>query len=122
MSEHFLNRSEVGASLQEVSCEGVAEEVGVDALRLEPGRGRQPAEDEERARTGERAALRVQEELGPVAPVEVRPPAGEVAAEGLDRLAADRDDALLRALAEAADEPAVEVDRRLVEAERLAHA
>src|SRR5581483_3832794 len=122
MSEHFLNRSEVGASLQQVSGEGVAEEVGVDAARLQPRRGGQPAEDEEGARAGERAALRIEEELGPVAPVEVRPPPREVAAERFDRLAADRDDALLRALAEAADEPAVEVDRRLVEAERLADA
>src|SRR5581483_5491659 len=88
MSEHFLNRSEVGASLQQVSGEGVAEEVGVDAARLQPRRGGQPAEDEEGARAGERAALRIEEELGPVAPVEVRPPAGEVAAERFDRLAA----------------------------------
>ena len=47
------------------------------------------------------AALRVQEELRPVAAVEVRAAAREVAAERLDGVAADRDDALLVALADA---------------------
>ena len=68
------------------------------------------------------AALRVQEELGPVALVEVGAAAGVVAAERVDGLAADRDDALLRALADRADEPPLEVDRRAVETDGLAHA
>ena len=64
----------------------------------------EPAQDQERARARQRAALRVQEELGPVAPVEVRPAAGEVAAQRLDRLPPDRDDPLLAALADHAHE------------------
>ena len=70
----------------------------------------------------ERAALRVQEELGAVALVEVGAAAGVVAAQGVDRLAADRDDALLRALADRPDEPPLEVDRRALEPDGLAHA
>jgi hypothetical protein len=42
--------------------------------------------------------------------VQVRPPAREVAPERLRGLAADRDDPLLVALADAADEALVEVD------------
>ena len=55
MSQHFLNGSEVGAPLQQVGGEGVAQEVGVDALRLEPRLLGQLAQDQERARPGERA-------------------------------------------------------------------
>src|SRR6266446_4660878 len=122
MAEHFLDRSEVGAALEQMGGERVAEEMGVDALRLEPGRPGEAAEDEEGARTGQCPALGVEEELGPVAAVEVRPAAREVAAEGAHRLPADRDDTLLRALAEGADKAALEVDRGLVEPDGLAHA
>ena len=48
-----------------------------------------------------------------MAAVEVGPAAREVAPQRLDRLAPDRDDALLAALAEHPDEPLVEVDRAL---------
>src|SRR6187551_635967 len=96
--------------------ERVPQEVRVHALRLEPGLDGEAAQDEEGARAGERAALGVQEEVGPVALVEIRPPAGEVAAHGLDRLAAERDDPLLVALADAADEPLVEVHAAELEA------
>src|SRR5947209_967955 len=102
--------------------EGVPQEVGVDAIRLEPGGGGELAQDEERARARERAALGVEEELGAVAAIEKRAPAGEIAAEGLRRLAADRNDALLRAFAEAADEAALEIDGRAVEPDCLADA
>jgi hypothetical protein len=37
MSKHFLNRPQVGASLEQVRGERVAQEVRVDALGLEPG-------------------------------------------------------------------------------------
>src|SRR5205823_272437 len=59
---------------------------------------------------------------GPVARVEVGAAAAEIAVEGLDGGAADRDDPLLRALAERAYEAPLRVDARLVEADRLAHA
>src|SRR5204862_3372077 len=114
--------AEVGAALEQVRREGVAEQVRVDALRLEPRDLREPAQDEEDAGSCERAALRVQEELRPVAPVEVRPPARQVAPQRLGRLTPDRDDALLAALADDADEPRVEVRRVPVEADRLGDA
>ena len=120
--EHLLDRAEVGAAFEEVRGEGVAQQVRVDALGLEPGHGGEPAQDEERPRARERAAPRVEEELGPVALVEIRASVREVPAERVDGLASDRDDAFLRALAESPDEPVLEVDRGAVEPDRLAHA
>lgn len=73
MAEHFLNGSEVGSSLQEVGREGVAEEMRVDAERVETRFCGQLPEDQERARPGQRAAAGVQEELGSAACVEERP-------------------------------------------------
>ena len=92
------------------------------ARRVEAGLGGEAPQDQERSGAGERAALRVQEELGPVARVEVRAAAGEVAPQRLDGRASERDDALLVALAGDADEAVVEVDARLVEADRLGDA
>ena len=57
-----------------------------------------------------------------MAAVEVRPAADEVAPQRLDRLAPDRDDPLLAALAEHADDALVEVDAVLLEARRLGDA
>ena len=61
----------------------------------------EPAQDEERACPRQGAAARVQEQLGAMPAVEVGAPAREVPAERCDRAAADRDDALLVALADA---------------------
>ena len=119
MSEHFLNRTEVGASLEEVGCEGVPQQVGVHALRVEPGLLGEAAEDQERARPGQRAAAGVQEHLRAVAPVEEGAALCQVAAERLDRRAPDGDDALLVALPDDPDEPPLEVDPGLVEADRF---
>ena len=47
----------------------------MDALRLEAGLLGEAAQDQEGAGAGERPAVRVQEELGAVSAVEVRPPA-----------------------------------------------
>src|SRR5215469_855642 len=94
----------------------------VDALGLEAGLAGEAAEDEEDAGAGERTAVRVEEQLRPLAPFEERAAAREVAAEGLNGLAADRDDAFLVPLAEAADEPVLEVDRLAVERNRFADA
>src|SRR5690349_3085888 len=94
----------------------------MDALRLQARLRGEPPEDQEGARAGERAALGVQEQIGPVPAVEVRAAAAQVAPQRLDRRAPDRDDALLPALAGAADEPAVEVDAALLEPDRLADA
>jgi hypothetical protein len=120
MSKHFLNRAQVGAALEQVRRERMPEEMRVHSLRLEPGLLRELAEDQERARARQRTALCVEEELRSMAPVEVRPPAREVAPQRLDGFRADRDDALLLALPDAADEALVEVDAGAVEADRLA--
>ena len=119
MAEHLLDAAQVGAALEQVGGEGVAQQVRMDPAGLEPGRCREPAEDQEGARASERAALGVQEQLRPVPAVEERPAAGEVAPERLDGLAADRDDPLLAALAEDADDAVVEVDAALAEPDRL---
>jgi hypothetical protein len=73
MAEHLLNGTEIGAALEQVRREGVAEDVRVHAGGVEPRLGGQRPEDEERAGARQRAASRVQEQLGPVAAVEVRP-------------------------------------------------
>ncbi len=72
MSEHLLNGTKVGAAFEEMGGERMAEQVGVDALRVEPGLLGELAQDQERAGARERAAACVQEELGAVAPVEER--------------------------------------------------
>ena len=121
MSEHLLNTSEVGAALEQMGREGVAKEVGVDALGLEAGFCRQTPQDQECAGTRQRAALCVEEELRAVAPVGVRSPPRELAAQRVDRLTPDRDNAFLAALADGSDESLVEVDARAVERDGLAH-
>src|SRR5437588_10918376 len=120
MAEHLLDAPQIGAALEQVRRERVAEEVWVDALGLEPRLRREPAQDQEGAAARQGAAACVQEELGPMAAVEVRAPAGEVAAHRLSGRATERDDALLPAFAEAADEAAVEIDSAFFEADGLA--
>src|SRR2546425_1155933 len=101
---------------------GRTQQVWVDALRVEPGLLCQAAQDQERPGAGERSALGVQEELGAMAAVEIRAAAREVAPERVDCPAAHRNDPFLPALADAADEPFVEVDAGAIEARRLADA
>ena len=72
MTEHFLNTPQVGAALEQMRRERVAEEVGVDAGRVEARQGGPPAQDQEGSGASQRAALRVEEELRAVATVEVR--------------------------------------------------
>ena len=55
-------------------------------------------------------------------PVEVRTAAREVSAKSIHGLPSDRDDTLFAPLAEAADEPVLEVDGLAVEPDRLADA
>src|SRR5712691_3027810 len=61
VSEHLLNRPQVGSALEQMRCEGVPQEVGVDAARLEACGGGELAQDEKRARARERAALGIEE-------------------------------------------------------------
>ena len=105
VAEHLLDAAQVGAALEQMRRERVAEQVRMHALRLEPGLLGEAAQDQEGAGAGERPAARVQEELGPVAAVEVGPAHRDVAAQRVDRGPAERHEALLRALPERADEP-----------------
>src|SRR5687768_4894674 len=100
MTEHFLNASEVRASLEQVSGERVAQEMRMHSLRLQARLLGQLAEDEEGSRTRQASTLGVEKELRAVAAVEVRPSAREVAPERLDGLPPDRHHPLLPALAD----------------------
>src|SRR6476646_713174 len=82
VTEHLLDAAQIGPSFEQVSGEGVPEQVRVNPFGLEPRFRRKPTEDEESAGARQRAALRVEEQLGPVAAVEVRTSAREVPANG----------------------------------------
>src|SRR5207249_119457 len=99
--------------------EGMPEEMRVNALGLQARLAGQPAQDQERAGPRERSATRVQEELGPMTEIEIRAAAREIAAQGFAGTASDGDDPLLPALADAAHEPLVQVDRSAFEPQRL---
>src|SRR5262245_11980389 len=122
VAEHLLHRAQIGASFEQVGGKGMAQQVRVDSGGIEAGLSGQSPEDEEGTRPGERAALRVQEELRSVPAVEVRAAAREVPAHRLDPFPSKGDDALLVALAETPDDPVLEVDAASVEAHGLAHA
>src|SRR4029077_15867577 len=70
----------------------------------------------------QRAAVRVEEQLLPVAAVEIRAAAGEVAAHRVGCLPSDRHDSFLAPFSEGAHEPVLEIDGLPVECDRLAHA
>src|SRR4051794_39302563 len=93
----------------------MAEQVGMDTRRVEAGLRGQLPQDEKRPGAGERPALGIEEELGPVPLVEVWATTGEVAAHGLHAFAAEGDDSLLVSLAQAADEPVLQVDAAALE-------
>ena len=76
-------------------------------------------EDEEGACAGESAAAGVQEELGAVAAIKMRPPEGEIAPGRFCCGTPERDQALLPALADDADDPLVDVDAALLEGDGL---
>src|ERR687888_648503 len=122
VAEHFLHRTEVGAALEQVRRERVPEQVWVHAFGLEAGLRRESAQNQKNACARQPAAFRVEEELWPVAGVQVRTSACEVPSERLRGLSADWDDAFLRAFAHTAHEARVEIDARLVQPDRLAHA
>src|SRR5215218_5291106 len=92
----------------------------VDPRRLEAAFLGEAAQDQECAGTRQRPALGVEEQLVPVALVEVRPAAAQVAPERIGGAAAERHDPLLAALADRANEPFLQVDPIAFEADRLA--
>src|SRR3954451_20130588 len=93
----------------------------MDALRLEARLLRQAAQDQEGTGAGQRAAPGVQEDLGAMSAVKERPAAAQVAAERVGGAPSERDDPLLVALSDRADESFLQVDAVLLEADRLAH-
>src|SRR5436190_2213320 len=92
----------------------------MNTFRLEAGLRGQPPQDQECAGTRQPASFGVEEQLRAVPRVEEWPAAGEVPLQCRRALPPDRHDALLRAFPDAAHESRVEVDARLVEADRPA--
>jgi hypothetical protein len=111
VAEHLLDASEVCPALEQVGGEGMAKQMRVHTLGVESCLLGQAAQDQERAGARQWAAANVEKELRPVAAVEVRTAECQVTAERLYGRPAERDDALLRPLAERADEASVQIDR-----------
>ena len=110
VAEQLLHDPQVGALLEQVRGERVAQHVRRDGL-LDAHRGRVVAHEAEDALARDAAAARVQQERRRLlALAEVRPPAREVAASGLGRETARRHDALTPALALDAHDAALEIE------------
>jgi hypothetical protein len=120
--EHLLNRSEIRATFEKVGRERVAQKMGMDAAGLEAGTVCKLAQDEEGAGAGERASARVQEEFRAIAAVEVRATEREIATHGFRSGPPERDEALLPALSEHADDAFLDGDAALLQAGRFRHA
>ena len=61
--QHLLDGAQVGAALEQVGRERMAQKVRMHALRLEPGLGGKASQDQKGARTGQPAAFGVEKEL-----------------------------------------------------------
>ncbi len=120
--EHLLHRAEIGAAFEEMRRERVAEQVRMDAARLEPGAFRELAQDQEGTGTSERATAGVEEELRSVAPVEMGPAESEIAAHGFGGRPPERDEALLPALPEDSHHTFLDRDAVLLQPHGLRHA
>ena len=66
VAEHLLDAAQVGAALEEMCCERVAEEMRMNATRLEAGAVGELPQDQEGAGTSECPAARVEEQVGPM--------------------------------------------------------
>src|SRR6476646_4003273 len=125
MSKQFLNDPQVGAALEEMRRERVAEGVRADAPAQSRDAGRRP-DDRERLLPGEAAAAIAEEERAAplercVAQLEQRRPAlVEPAPEPVDRDLADRHEPLAIALADDPDEASVEREVLQIESSRFA--
>jgi len=117
--EHLLDGTEVGAALEQVRREGVSEQMGVDPRRLEPCLVGELSQDEECAGTRQWAATCVQEQLGPVASVEMGTTEREVTPHRFGGWASERDESLLATLSDHSDDSLLERDAALVQADRL---
>src|SRR5215211_418005 len=90
VTQHLLDRAEVGAPFEEMGGKRMAEQVRMHARRIESGLCGQPAKDEKRAGPGQSTPLRVEEKLRAMPAVQERPSSREVAAHGLDSFASKR--------------------------------
>src|SRR5437764_11632008 len=110
VAEHFLDAAEISSAFEQVRGERVPEQVRVDPFRFETRLLGQPAQHEEHSCARQASAFRVEKELRPVAPVEVRTSAREIAPERIRRGPAKRHDPLLCALAGSSAEALLEID------------
>lgn len=108
VAEHLLDGPEIGSPLQKVRRERVTQEMGVNPRRLQPSAIGELAQDEEGAGARQRPTARVEEELGPVASVEVGTAEREIATDGLRGGSSERDEPLFRSLADNADDAFLE--------------
>jgi hypothetical protein len=119
VAQHLLQRAQVAAPAEQVGGERVAQRVGL-ICASSPAAGGVTLDDLVEALAGQWAAAAIQKQprLGLVFE-QHGAPAAAVGAECGQRLAPDRHDPLLRALAAGAQQPLVEVDVGELEADRL---
>src|SRR4051794_10461049 len=122
VAEHLLQRAQVAAAGEEVRGERVAQRVRAHPA-LEADLAGVALDDLVEALAGQAAAAPVDDEARLVAQADERGPAARAVRAGRDdRLAADRDEALLRALAARTEHAGVEVDVADLEPDRLRRA
>ena len=110
VAEHLLHGAQVAAARQQVGGEAVAQRVRAH-LAAEAGGAGVALDDLVEALAAERAAAEVDEQLRLVALADqLRPAAAQVGGDRRDRLAAERDEPLLRALAAGAQEALAQVE------------
>src|SRR5829696_298340 len=117
--EHLLDRAEVAAAGEQVRREGMTQRVRAHAVR-EAGRHGVAADDLVEALTSQLAAAEVNEQMRLGRALDERGAAAlEVHAERPERRLADRDQALLRALAASAQNALLDVHVHQLQADRL---
>ncbi len=119
MAEHLLDAPQIRSTFEQVRGEGMAEQVRVNASRLETGSVGELPEDEEGTSTRERPPASVQEELGTVAPIEMWAAESQVATRGLGGGPSERYEAFLPALPDDAHDAFLDVDAALLQADGL---
>src|SRR3954453_9543406 len=119
VAEHLLHGTQVAAPRQQVGGEAVAQRVRAHAAG-EAGRAGVALDDLVEALAAQRAAAEVDEELRLMTIADQLPAtAAQVDADRRDRLAAERHDALLAALAAGSQEALVQIDVADLQADRL---
>lgn len=110
MAEHLLDRAQVRAAFQQVRREGVAQQVRLHRHR-DAGAAGGLLHPEPESLPGDRHPARAEEERAArPGPGQLRPARPEVGLQRGERGLADRDDAVLGALARHADEPRLRVE------------